>query len=65
MAVERDEYEEKRCLLSMTDPEDRAANAERIPIRHMIDKLDRTLARGDYGEGMRLLDYWLREAQAL
>lgn len=65
MAVKRDEYEEKRCLLSMTDPEDQAGNAERIPIRHVIDKLDRTLARGDYDEGTRLLDYWLREARAL
>ena len=65
MAVKGDEYEEKRCLLSMTDPEDQAANAERIPIRHVIDKLDRTLARGDYDEGTRLLDYWLREARAL
>ena len=64
MAVERDEYEEKRCLLSMTDPEDRKANAERIPIRHVIDKLDRALARGDYDEGIRLLDYWIREARA-
>ena len=65
MAINREEFEEKRCLLSMTDPEDRQANAERIPIRHVIDKLDRTLARGDYDEGMRLLDYWLREARSL
>lgn len=65
MTVERDDYEEKRCLLSMTDPEDKAGNAERIPIRHVIDKLDRTLARGDYGEGIRLLDYWIGEARAL
>ena len=64
MTAERDDYEEKRCLLSMTDPEDKAGNAERIPIRHVIDKLDRTLARGDYGEGIRLLDYWIAEARA-
>ncbi|MBP5609852.1 MAG: tetratricopeptide repeat protein [Clostridia bacterium] len=65
MALERDEYEEKRCLLNMTDPEDKRANTERIPIRHVIDKLDRALAHGDTAEGMRLLDYWLREAAAL
>ena len=65
MGVQRDEYEEKRCLLSMTDPEDKTANRERIPIRHVIDKLDRALTRGDTAEGMRLLDYWLREARAL
>lgn len=65
MTVERDDYEEKRCLLSTTDPEDKAGNAERIPIRHVIDKLDRALARGDYGEGIRLLDYWIGEARAL
>ena len=65
MELKRDEYEEKRCLLNMTDPEDQTANRERIPIRHVIDKLDRTLARGDYAEGMRLLDYWIREARSL
>ena len=65
MGVQRDEYEEKRCLLSMTDPEDQTANRERVPIRHVIDKLDRALTRGDTAEGMRLLDYWLREARAL
>ena len=65
MTVERDDYEEKRCLLSTTDPEDKAGNAEHIPIRHVIDKLDRTLARGDYDEGIRLLDYWIGEARAL
>ena len=65
MALKRDEYEEKRCLLNMTDPEDQTANRERIPIRHVIDKLDRALARGDYAEGMRLLDYWTSEARAL
>ena len=63
--VKRDEYEEKRCLLNTTDPANEQANRERIPIRHVIDKLDRTLSRGDYGEGMRLLEYWLREARAL
>lgn len=65
MALQNEDYEEKRCLLNMTDPNDRTANAERIPIRHVIDRLDRTLARGDYAEGMRLLDYWLGEARAL
>ena len=65
MALKRDDYEEKRCLLDTTDPEDQSANRERIPIRHVIDKLDRALARGDYAEGMRLLDYWTSEAQAL
>lgn len=65
MALKRDEYEEKRCLLNTTDPADERANHERIPIRHVIDKLDRALARGDYAEGMRLLDYWIHEAQAL
>lgn len=65
MVVKRDEYEEKRCLLSTTDPENKAANRERIPIRHVIDKLDRTLARGDCAEGMRLLEYWLAESRAL
>jgi len=65
MALKRDEYEEKRCLLDTTDPEDQTANRERIPIRHVIDKLDRALARGDYAEGMRLLDYWTSEARAL
>ncbi len=65
MALKRDEYEEKRCLLNTTDPEDETANRERIPIRHVVDKLDRALARGDYAEGMRLLDYWTREARAL
>ena len=65
MELNRDEYEEKRCLLNTTDPEDKTANRERIPIRHVVDKLDRALARGDYAEGMRLLDYWTREARAL
>ena len=65
MALKRDEYEEKRCLLNTTDPENETANRERIPIRHVVDKLDRALARGDYAEGMRLLDYWTREARAL
>ena len=65
MALKRDEYEEKRCLLDTTDPGDQSANRERIPIRHVIDKLDRALARGDYAEGMRLLDYWTSEARAL
>jgi len=65
MPLNRDEYEEKRCLLSTTDPEDKRANREHIPIRHVIDKLDRALARGDYAEGIRLLDYWILEARAL
>ena len=65
MKLNRDEYEEKRCLLNTTDPEDKTANRERIPIRHVVDKLDRALAQGDYAEGMRLLDYWTREARAL
>ena len=65
MELNRDEYEEKRCLLNTTDPEDKTANRERIPIRHVVDKLDRALAQGDYAEGMRLLDYWTREARAL
>ena len=65
MALKRDDYEEKRCLLDTTDPGDQSANRERIPIRHVIDKLDRALSRGDYAEGMRLLDYWTSEARAL
>ena len=65
MALNKEEYEEKRCLLNMTDPNDKRANAERIPIRHVIDRLDRALARGDYAEGMRLIDYWIKEARAL
>ena len=65
MSLQRDEYEEKRCLLSTSDPEDKTANRERVPIRHVIDKLDRALSRGDTVEGMRLIDYWLREARAL
>lgn len=51
-------YEEPQCLLNM-HPE-----IVRIPIRRIIEKLDSCLGRNDYSDAERLLQYWLKEAEA-
>ena len=58
MSLNRADYDEPRCLLNM-HPE-----ITRIPIGRILDRLDSLLERKDYPAAERLLQNWLREAEA-
>ena len=59
MHLNREDYEEPRCLLNM-HPE-----TQRIPVKRVTDRLDVLLGKKDYDGAVRLLDNWAREARDL
>lgn len=61
-ALDRDDFEEPRCLLNMDDPA--AAPVERIDAGRVIARLDEYLSRNDKAGAERHLLYWLEEARA-
>ena len=62
MSLEKDDYEEPRCLLCMEDPG--KAPVARIDAGRVIEKLDEYLSRNDKAGAERHLLYWLSEAKA-
>lgn len=56
--LQKEDYEEPRCLLNM-HPE-----IVRIPVQRVIEKLDEYLRYNDYDSAERHLKYWLAEAEA-
>ena len=56
MQLNKDDYEEQRCLLNM-HPE-----IVRIPTNRIMDKLDSLLEKKDFDGAERLLDNWVSEA---
>lgn len=60
--LNRDDYEEPRCLLCMEDPG--KPKIASIDLGRVIDKLDEYLSRNDKAGAERHLLYWLEEARA-
>ncbi len=63
LPLEREDYEEPRCLLSI-DPIRGEPPISAIPQLRVREKLDEYMSRRDYAGAERHLRYWLSEAQA-
>ena len=61
--LEREDYEEPRCLLNM-DPPNAETPVSTIPQLRVREKLDEYMSRRDYDGAERHLRYWLEEARA-
>ena len=60
--LNKEDYEEPRCLLNMDRSEERPLYS--VPIGRIVEKLDEYLSRDDWDGAGRHLLYWLAEAQA-
>lgn len=61
--INRDDYEEPRCLLKTCELiKDEDEPVQMVPITRIIDKLDNCLNKDDYASAERLLLYWEQEA---
>ncbi len=60
--LNKEDYEEPRCLLDMDRSADRPAFS--VPLGRVIEKLDEYLGRNDWPGAERHLKYWLAEAKA-
>lgn len=61
MSINREDYEEARCLLCMEEPG--KEKAEPVDMRRIMAKLDEYLDKEAWDEAERLLSYWLNEAE--
>ncbi|MBQ7642324.1 MAG: tetratricopeptide repeat protein [Clostridia bacterium] len=61
-AIEKEDYEEPRCLLNMDEAKkDRPIFA--VPVGRVLDKADEYFSRNDYEGAERHFLYWLKEAK--
>lgn len=61
--IEKEDYLEPRCLLSMAPMGERAP-LTKIPLRRVLEKLDEYTDRHAWGAAKRHIEYWLAEARA-
>lgn len=62
--IEKEDYLEPRCLLSMT-PMGEQAPLAKIPLQRVIEKLDEYTDKRAYAAAGRHINYWLAEARAV
>ena len=60
--LNKEDYEEPRCLLDMDRDAQRPSFS--VPVGRVVEKLDEYLARDDWAGAGRHLAYWLQEAKA-
>ncbi|MBQ9890726.1 MAG: tetratricopeptide repeat protein [Firmicutes bacterium] len=63
MALNREDYAEPACPFE-TDQWKSEPQVRTIPVSRVIEKLDEFYGRSDYSGAVRLVDYWLAEAEA-
>ena len=62
MDLEREDYQEPHCPFC-TDQWQEEAPVHAIPIGRVLEKLDEYYSRDDFPGALRLIDYWMAEAE--